>query len=94
MCVAVLAGGATYALVGVGVCVKRAPTKHRCGGRNPRMRKRPDLRTRVHFNSTPVRIVRRRYHGFFHGVRTIIAEQGIGGVYKGLTATILKQGAC
>lgn len=34
----------------------------------------------------------RRYNGFFHGVRTIIKEQGLGGVYKGLTATILKQG--
>ena len=33
----------------------------------------------------------RRYRGFFHGVRTIVAEQGIGGTYKGLTATILKQ---
>jgi hypothetical protein len=35
----------------------------------------------------------RRYRGFFHGVRTIVREQGIGGIYKGLTATILKQGA-
>jgi len=35
----------------------------------------------------------RKYNGFVHGVRTIVAEQGIGGVYKGLTATILKQGA-
>jgi len=35
----------------------------------------------------------RRYKGFFHGVRTIVAEQGLGGVYKGLTATILKQGS-
>ena len=34
----------------------------------------------------------RRYKGFFHGVRTIIHEQGVGGVYKGLTATIMKQG--
>ena len=33
----------------------------------------------------------RKYNGFFHGVRTIVAEQGVGGVYKGLTATILKQ---
>ena len=33
----------------------------------------------------------RKYRGFFHGVRTIIAEQGFGGVYKGLTSTILKQ---
>lgn len=35
----------------------------------------------------------RRYNGFVHGVRTIVAEQGLGGVYKGLFATILKQGA-
>lgn len=34
----------------------------------------------------------RRYRGFFHGVSTIVREQGIGGVYKGLTATIMKQG--
>ena len=33
----------------------------------------------------------RKYRGFFHGVRAIVAEQGLGGVYKGLTATILKQ---
>jgi solute carrier family 25 citrate transporter 1 len=33
----------------------------------------------------------RKYRGFFHGVRTIVGEQGLGGVYKGLTATILKQ---
>ena len=33
----------------------------------------------------------RKYRGFFHGVRTIVAEQGLGGVYKGLTATVLKQ---
>lgn len=39
-----------------------------------------------------LRTARCRYRGFFHGVRTIVAEQGIGGVYKGLTATILKQG--
>jgi hypothetical protein len=36
----------------------------------------------------------RKYHGFFHGVKTIVAESGFGGIYKGLTATILKQGAC
>jgi len=34
-----------------------------------------------------------RFRGFFHGVATIIREQGIGGVYKGLTATIMKQGS-
>ena len=34
-----------------------------------------------------------KYMGFFHGVRSIIAEQGIKGTYQGLTATILKQGS-
>eukprot|EP00164_Ancoracysta_twista_P006471 GFYU01009012.1.p2 GENE.GFYU01009012.1~~GFYU01009012.1.p2 ORF type:complete len:342 (-),score=124.74 GFYU01009012.1:151-1176(-) len=33
----------------------------------------------------------RKYKGFYHGCKTIIAEQGIAGTYKGLTATILKQ---
>lgn len=35
----------------------------------------------------------RRYKGFAHGVKTIVAEQGIGGVYKGLAATVMKQGS-
>jgi len=34
-----------------------------------------------------------KYNGFFHGVRHIIAEQGVSGVYKGVTATIIKQGS-
>lgn len=34
-----------------------------------------------------------RFKGFFHGVSLIIKEQGFGGVYKGLTATIMKQGS-
>uniref|UniRef100_A0A1Y1LUZ7 Citrate transport protein n=1 Tax=Photinus pyralis TaxID=7054 RepID=A0A1Y1LUZ7_PHOPY len=34
-----------------------------------------------------------RFKGFFHGVGMIVKEQGIGGVYKGLTATIIKQGS-
>lgn len=34
-----------------------------------------------------------KYNGFFHGVRHIIAEQGMGGIYKGVTATIIKQGS-
>jgi solute carrier family 25 citrate transporter 1 len=34
-----------------------------------------------------------KYNGFSHGVREIIREQGIGGVYKGVTATIIKQGS-
>ena len=33
----------------------------------------------------------RKYRGFFHGVRTIVAEQGLSGVYKGLTSTVMKQ---
>jgi len=31
-----------------------------------------------------------RFQGFFHGVKTIISEQGFFGVYKGLTPTIIK----
>ncbi|XP_044260293.1 putative tricarboxylate transport protein, mitochondrial [Tribolium madens] len=34
-----------------------------------------------------------RFRGFFHGVSMIIREQGIGGIYKGLVPTILKQGS-
>jgi solute carrier family 25 (mitochondrial citrate transporter), member 1 len=34
-----------------------------------------------------------KYRNFVHGVRTIAAEQGIAGTYKGLTPTILKQGS-
>lgn len=34
-----------------------------------------------------------RFQGFFHGVRTIVQEQGFKGVYQGVTATILKQGS-
>lgn len=34
-----------------------------------------------------------KFKGFFHGVREIIKMQGIGGVYQGLTATIMKQGS-
>lgn len=34
-----------------------------------------------------------KYNGFFHGVREIIKEQGVSGVYKGVTATIIKQGS-
>jgi len=32
-----------------------------------------------------------RYKGFFHGMKVIIAENGIAGIYKGLIPTILKQ---
>lgn len=34
-----------------------------------------------------------KYKGFFHGVREIVKQQGLGGVYKGVTATIIKQGS-
>ena len=34
-----------------------------------------------------------RFQGFFHGIKCIIAEQGIKGTYQGLTATIMKQGS-
>jgi solute carrier family 25 citrate transporter 1 len=34
-----------------------------------------------------------KYNGFYQGVREIIKEQGLGGVYKGVTATIIKQGS-
>lgn len=34
-----------------------------------------------------------KFKGFFHGVKTIIATEGIAGVYKGLTPTIMKQGS-
>jgi len=34
-----------------------------------------------------------KYKGLVHGIRTIVKNEGIGGVYKGLTTTILKQGS-
>jgi len=33
----------------------------------------------------------RRYRGLAHGIRTIVQEEGLGGVYRGLVATIIKQ---
>eukprot|EP01006_Ploeotia_vitrea_P037856 TRINITY_DN66181_c4_g4_i1.p1 TRINITY_DN66181_c4_g4~~TRINITY_DN66181_c4_g4_i1.p1 ORF type:complete len:301 (+),score=159.15 TRINITY_DN66181_c4_g4_i1:290-1192(+) len=33
-----------------------------------------------------------KYRGLAHGVRTIVAEEGIGGVYRGLAPTMFKQG--
>ncbi|XP_043824817.1 tricarboxylate transport protein, mitochondrial-like [Dromiciops gliroides] len=38
-------------------------------------------------------LARPRYGSFFHGVRTIVQEQGLKGIYQGLTATVLKQGS-
>lgn len=34
-----------------------------------------------------------KYKGFFHGVRTIIQQEGFRGIYQGLGPTILKQGS-
>ena len=34
-----------------------------------------------------------QFRGFFHGLKTIIKEQGIRGTYQGLSATIMKQGS-
>lgn len=34
-----------------------------------------------------------QFKGFFHGVRTIVAQDGLMGCYKGVTATIMKQGS-
>ena len=34
-----------------------------------------------------------RFKGFAHGVRAIVAEEGMTGLYKGLTPTIMKQGS-
>ncbi|CAH1801529.1 unnamed protein product [Owenia fusiformis] len=34
-----------------------------------------------------------QFRGFFHGVGTIVKQQGIRGVYQGLTPTIMKQGS-
>ncbi|KAM8704950.1 hypothetical protein ACLKA7_009413 [Drosophila subpalustris] len=35
---------------------------------------------------------RPRYNGLFHGVRCILRREGIRGIYRGLSATVLKQG--
>uniref|UniRef100_A0A336LU80 Citrate transport protein n=1 Tax=Culicoides sonorensis TaxID=179676 RepID=A0A336LU80_CULSO len=34
-----------------------------------------------------------KFKGFFHGVSQIVKQEGITGVYKGVTATIMKQGS-
>ncbi|GFG28116.1 hypothetical protein Cfor_05166 [Coptotermes formosanus] len=34
-----------------------------------------------------------RFRGFLHGCSIIVKDEGFGGLYKGLTATILKQGS-
>lgn len=33
-----------------------------------------------------------QYRNFFHGVSSIVKQEGIGGVYKGLVPTVIKQG--
>jgi len=43
----------------------------------------------IHDTNSPVP----KYRGFFHGVSTIVKEQGLGGTYKGLSATVVKQGS-
>lgn len=50
------------------------------------------IKTRlIHDQLTNANPANRKYRGFFHGVRTIVGEQGLGGIYKGLTSTIMKQ---
>lgn len=39
------------------------------------------------------RLPQPKFRGFIHGISVIVREAGIGGIYKGLTATILKQGS-
>ena len=34
-----------------------------------------------------------QFKGFAHGLRTIVAQEGLSGTYKGLTATMMKQGS-
>ena len=34
-----------------------------------------------------------QYKGFAHGLRTIVAQEGLAGTYRGLTATMMKQGS-
>jgi len=34
-----------------------------------------------------------KYRGFFHGLKTIISQEGIRGTYQGVSATIMKQGS-
>jgi solute carrier family 25 citrate transporter 1 len=44
----------------------------------------------IHDNNKAVD--QRKYRGLVHGVRTIVAEEGLRGVYQGLFPTMLKQG--
>jgi len=44
----------------------------------------------IHDQNSPPQ--QRKYHGLVHGVRTIVAAEGIAGIYRGLFPTILKQG--
>lgn len=43
----------------------------------------------IHDQSLP----KPQYKGFTHGVGCIVKQEGIGGIYKGLTATMAKQGS-
>jgi len=45
----------------------------------------------IHDQNNPVD--KRKYKGFVHGVSTIFRTEGFGGIYKGVTATIIKQGS-
>jgi len=43
----------------------------------------------IHDQNAPVE--QRKFKGLAHAVRTIVANEGIGGIYKGLLPTVLKQ---
>jgi len=44
----------------------------------------------IHDQNRPVD--QRQYRGLIHGVSTIVKNEGVGGIYKGLVPTMLKQG--
>ncbi|RYG48369.1 solute carrier family 25 protein [archaeon] len=63
-----------------------------CGGRRA-VTPMDTIKTKLIHDQLTRPVGSRKYNGFFHGVSTIVREQGIGGVYEGLTATIIKQGS-